>query len=164
MKILDHEAVAQKIKRLAYQIAEQNHGGEPLYLLGINNNGKRFAGLLEREIKNTNTISVIPGHIRLNPAAPADSSVEIDLSLEELNGKPILIIDDVANTGRTLFYAFSALMKCLPGKVQVGVLVDRQHKHFPVQVDYVGLSLATTLKDHIVVDIETPGRYSVHLE
>ena len=163
MRVLDDAMIRQKITRLAYQIVEQNLGEDPLYLLGINNNGKRFADLLQNELTKTNSIKVIPGRIQLNPAAPQENPVEIDIPIDKLNGKSVLIIDDVANTGRTLFYAFSALMEGLPGKVQVGVLVDRKHKNFPVKVDYVGLSLATTLKDNIEVDLESPEGLSVYL-
>ena len=78
-----------------------------------------------------------------------------------LRGKTIVVVDDVANTGRTLFYATKPLMEVVPAKVQMAVLVDRMHKSFPVHVDFVGMSLATTIQDHIEVEL---GRsYSVAL-
>jgi len=72
-------------------------------------------------------------------------------------------VDDVSNTGRTLFYAVKPLLGVLPRRVEVAVLVDRKHKLFPIQPDYVGLSLYTTLKDNIEVTLEGPS-LSVHLE
>jgi pyrimidine operon attenuation protein / uracil phosphoribosyltransferase len=98
--------------------------------------------------------------IKLNPAAPVSHPVTIDLPPDYLSGKSVIIIDDVANTGRTLFYAFKVLMDVLPQKVEIAVLVDRKHKSFPVKVDYVGLSLATTLQEHIDAKLTN----SAHLE
>jgi pyrimidine operon attenuation protein/uracil phosphoribosyltransferase len=69
----------------------------------------------------------------------------------------------VANTGRTIFYAVQPLLKVLPAKVEVAVLVDRKHKSFPIKADYVGLSLYTTLKDHILVEIRDVETMAVFL-
>jgi pyrimidine operon attenuation protein/uracil phosphoribosyltransferase len=101
--------------------------------------------------------------IRLNPAKPLAEEITVDLPLGDLTNKAILVVDDVANTGRTLFYACKPLLNILPKKLEVAVLVDRTHKSFPVRVDYVGLSLATTLMNHIEVDLETEGAYRVEL-
>ncbi len=163
MQILDNTQVRQKIKRLAYQIVESNLSYKKLYLLGINNNGMRFAQLLKSELEQIALIELVVGNIRLNPANPMESEVMLDVPVEELKDKSILITDDVANTGRTIFYAFSAIMKTLPARVQIGVLVDRKHKNFPVHVDYVGMTLATTLKENIDVDIEEDGKMGVFL-
>ena len=73
-------------------------------------------------------------------------------------------MDDVANTGRTLFYAIKPLLDILPARVEIAVLVDRKHKSFPMQVDYVGLSLATTMNNNIQVDILKTRDWAVHLE
>jgi pyrimidine operon attenuation protein / uracil phosphoribosyltransferase len=77
--------------------------------------------------------------------------------------KVVILIDDVANTGRTIFYAIRPLLDVLPKKVEVAVLVDRKHKSFPIQPDYVGLSLATTLKENIDVQIRETADWSVYL-
>lgn len=163
MQILDNTQVRQKIKRLAYQIVEKNLRYKKLYLLGINNNGMRFAHLLKAELEKIALLEVTIGNIRLNPANPMDSEVEVDIPIENLKDQSILITDDVANTGRTIFYAFSAIMKTLPSRVQIGVLVDRKHKNFPVHVDYVGMTLATTLKENIDVDLDEEGMMGVYL-
>lgn len=163
MKILEDRHVRQKVKRLAYQIVENNLDYPKIFLLGINNNGMLFADLLKKELDLIGEIEVITGQIRLNPANPLEGEVSMSVSHDEIQDQSILITDDVANTGRTLFYAFSAVMEGLPKRVQAGVLVDRKHKNFPVKVDYVGLSLATTLKENIEVNIESAGNFSVHL-
>lgn len=164
MKILEHRDIKQKIKRLAIQILENNYGEEEIVLAGINNNGTSFAKILEAELKNITEIPVVLTRITLNPASPVENAIELELSPAELEGKPIIIVDDVANTGRTIFYAFRPLMDFLPKKVEVAVLVDRKHKSFPIQVDYLGISLATTLKENIKVDISDEENYQVSLQ
>ena len=153
MKILDQEQIRLKIKRLAIEILEHNFEEEELILAGINNTGLGFARMLLDELQQITDIPVALTRIRLNPAAPLSQEVQIELPPEQLEGKAIIIIDDVANTGRTLFYAMKPLLSILPRKVEVAVLVDRTHKSFPVKVDYFGLSLATTLMDNIDVQI-----------
>ncbi|HQU60748.1 MAG: phosphoribosyltransferase [Phaeodactylibacter sp.] len=153
MKILDQQQIRQKIKRLAIEILENNHEEPELILAGINKTGMGFARMILEELQKITTIQLTLTRIRLNPAAPLSQEIAIEMPVEELNGKAILIIDDVANTGRTIFYAVKPILTTLPKKVEVAVLVNRTHKSFPIMVDYVGLSLATTLMDDIDVQI-----------
>ncbi|MBK7870417.1 MAG: phosphoribosyltransferase [Saprospiraceae bacterium] len=153
MKILNQRQIQQKIKRLAIEILENNYEESEIILVGINNRGYSFAQMLRAELNMISKIPIILTRLRLNPAAPLAGPIELELSVEELKEKTIIIVDDVANTGRTIFYAFKPIMQILPKKVEVAVLVDRKHKSFPIQVDYVGLSLATTLKEDIDVQI-----------
>ena len=165
MQILDDRQIRQKIKRLAIEILEHNFGESEIILAGLNNNGTGFAQLLLTELlpitpeETTLTLT----RIRLNPANPVEYDPYIEMHAEALRGKPIIIVDDVANTGRTIFYAVQPLLKVLPKKVEVAVLVDRKHKSFPIKADYVGLSLATTLLDDIDVQIRDVANMSVFL-
>ena len=102
--------------------------------------------------------------ISLSPANPLESEVEIGLAKKDLNKKVIVLVDDVANTGRTIFYAIKPLLEVLPKKIQVAVLVDREHKSFPIKVDYVGVSLFTTIQDDIDVQIKGKGEKAVYLK
>ncbi|MEY3248110.1 MAG: hypothetical protein RL742_153, partial [Bacteroidota bacterium] len=102
--------------------------------------------------------------LRLNPANPLEYDPFLELSLDDVQGKVVVIVDDVANTGRTIFYAFIPLLRKMPKRVEVAVLVDRKHKAFPIQADYVGLSLATTLQDHIRVQIRDTEEMAVFVE
>ncbi len=163
MKILTQRQIQQKIKRLAIEILENHYDSPALILAGINNNGYGFAQLLHEQLQHLTSIPVTLTRIRLNPADPLSSDVQIDMPTEALNGKSVIIVDDVANTGRTIFYAFQPLQAVLPQKVEVAVLVDRKHKSFPIQVDYVGLSLATTLLDDIDVQIVNVAEQAVFL-
>lgn len=163
MKILDHKKIQQKVKRLAIEILEHNYEESELILIGINNRGMQVALLLMEELKQLKPISILLTRIRLSPADPLGSPIELEMPVEELDQKAIIIVDDVANTGRTMFYACKPLMNILPKKIETAVLVDRQHKSFPIKVDYVGLSLATTLKENIDVEIREAGEFAVYM-
>lgn len=163
MKILNQDQISQKVKRLSYEILENNFNESEIYLAGINNNGTGFAKMLMKELKKKSDTTFHLCQISINPAEPTSHPVEFDIAIEELNGKVIIIVDDVANTGRTLFYAIKPLLDALPKKVEMAVLVDRKHKSFPVTADYVGLSLATTVHENIDVKISSKTNQSVSL-
>ena len=163
MKILDDKQIRQKIKRLTIQILENNFDRSEIILIGINNNGVEMANLLMKELVERTDIPITLTRIRLNPAAPANNPIILEMPVEELTGKAVILVDDVANTGRTIFYAIKPLLEVVPAKVEVAVLVDRKHKSFPIQSDYVGLSLATTLREHIDVKIRDVDEMAVYL-
>lgn len=164
MIVLNNDQIVQKIKRLAIEILEHNYDEKEIVLLGMNNTGYRFAELLESELKKRYDKKLSLKRIRLNPAKPCTDPISIEDGTKELKNKVLIIVDDVANTGRTLFYAFKPIMDFLPKKVEVAVLVNRKHKNFPVKVDYLGLELATTVKEHIHVDIAVDGKFAVTLQ
>ncbi|MBL7810094.1 MAG: phosphoribosyltransferase [Saprospiraceae bacterium] len=165
MQILTDRQIRQKIRRIAIEILERNYGEPEIILAGLNNNGLGFARLLlaELEAVGSSNTSFTLTRIRLNPANPVEYEPEVELPDEALKNKSILIVDDVANTGRTIFYAVQPLLHVLPKKVEVAVLVDRQHKSFPIKADYVGLSLATTLLNDIDVQIRDVQEMAVYL-
>lgn len=163
MKILNHHQIEQKIRRLAIQILEHNYDEPEVVLTGINNNGFAFAGLLLQHLQQLSSIRFTLTRIRLNPAQPAAHPIVTELPVDYFAGKAVIIVDDVANTGRTVFYACLPLMQVLPKKVEVAVLVDRKHKHFPMYADYVGISLNTTLKEDIDVQIRDVEEWAVYL-
>jgi len=164
MKILNHQQIDQKLKRIAYEILENNYKTKKLCFLGINDNGYAFAKLLQDQYDLAGNKESILGRIKLNPASPIETEVSLEVDDKSLNNKHIIIVDDVANTGRTLFYALTPIMKYLPKKVEVAVLVDRKHKTFPINADYVGLSLATTLDENIKVDIKKESSRAAFLQ
>ena len=151
MQLLDSEQIGKKIQRLAIEILERNYGESELILLGVNANGLAFAQLLQEAISAQSAPAPRLGNVRLNPSDPLGSTITIDLPAQELTGKCLILCDDVANTGRTLFFAMRPLMDILAKKIEVAVLVDRNHKSFPIQPDYYGLALATTLQENIAV-------------
>ncbi len=164
MQILNDRQIRQKIKRLAIEIVEHNFDEKEIILAGINNNGMTFAKLLEAQLKSFSKQKIKMTRLLLNPAEPHSSEVVLEMPIKETMGKAIIIVDDVANTGRTIFYAVKPLLNSLPKKVEVAVLVDRAHKSFPIKVDYYGLSLATTLLENINVNIKEVNQFSVNLK
>lgn len=164
MKILSTRQINQKINRLAIEILENNYKEKTIVLAGINNNGLGFAKLLMKAIQKISEVDIIMANISLNPAKPTSDEVSIDLEETAFRNKVVIIVDDVANTGRTIFFAFKPFLDILTKKVEVAVLVDRKHKSFPIKVDYVGLSLATTLKDNIKVQLGKINEREVRLE
>jgi pyrimidine operon attenuation protein / uracil phosphoribosyltransferase len=163
MKILDKQQIYRKIQRLTVEILERNYGEKDIILVGINQNGLEMATLLAKEFVGKTTTNVTLTQLRINPAKPLEGANFVEMPLESVNNKVVILVDDVANTGRTIFYAVRPLLEVLPKKVEVAVLVDRKHKSFPIQPDYVGLSLATTLKENIEVKIRDIEDWSVYL-
>lgn len=163
-RIVTSEKIRQKIKRLAFEIAEDNYDEKDIVLAGIciATEGYTFAQMLFIELKKISPAHITITHIELDKSNPGDSAVELNLTDEEIDNKVIIVVDDVANTGRTLLYAIKPLLNFSPRKIRIAVLVERKHKLFPVSPDYVGLSLSTTIHEHIKVvlgDTEEEGIY-----
>ncbi len=163
MKILDKEQIHRKLQRLTVEILERNFGEKDIILVGINRNGLELAALLAKEFVGRTKTKVQLTQLTINPAKPLEGATLVGFSLASVQNKVVILIDDVANTGRTIFYAIRPLLDVLPKKVEVAVLVDRKHKSFPIQADYVGLSLATTLKENIDVQIRETDDWAVFL-
>jgi pyrimidine operon attenuation protein/uracil phosphoribosyltransferase len=158
MQILNHHQIEQKITRLSYEIYEEYLDSKILIVAGINNRGEALANLLRTSLKKISDLEIQSAHIQLNPADPKLEEISLDFQdTALLENASIVIVDDVANTGRTLFYACHPFLPFRPKSIKIAVLVDRKHKMYPVQVDFVGLSLATTLKEEILVHFEESG-------
>lgn len=163
MQILDDRQIRQKIRRLAIEIMENNYEEPEIILAGINNLGMAFAQLLHTELVAISDQKITLTQLRINPADPLSSEIKLELPIPYLQDKTIIVVDDVANTGRTIFYACKPILNTLPKKVEVAVMVDRTHKSFPVKVDYYGLSLATTLLENIDVQMPDNQPFGVFL-
>lgn len=164
MKILHEKQIQHKIKRMAIEIYERHAEESHVYLAGINSNGMRLASLLNKELQALSPLVSHVCHISLNPAKPLDTEVSLDIDSLKLKNKVIVIVDDVANTGRTIFFSYKPFMTIIPKKIEVAVLIDRMHKSYPVLVDYVGLRLATTVKDNIKVNLNDQNPWFVEME
>ncbi len=164
MKVLDHRTIVQKLKRLAIEILENNYEEKEILLAGINNSGMILANMIREELEKMDIpINISITNIRLNPAEPVQNEISIGVPSADIEEKVVILVDDVANTGRTLFYAWKPFMEVIPRKVETVVFVDRMHKSFPVKIDYFGLSLATTLRENIKVDLSDPSDLAVYL-
>lgn len=150
--ILDRTRVKQIIRRIAYQILEENYNEKTILVAGLEDNGYTFAGLLQQELSGITNISTKLVRIKLDKLAKSQPEVKLDIPLDELKGKSVVVADDVLNTGRALMFSLRPFLENHVTKLKTAVIVNRDHKTFPVATDYIGYSLATTLKEHIEVN------------
>ena len=150
--ILNKEVTIQKMKRMALELAEQLSGDtEPIIIIGILNSGKVIADFVGAKLRE-----YVPNEVKIISLSMEKSNPGL-ITLSEaidFNNLHVVIADDVTNSGRTLLYALKPLMEFYPKSIQTLVLVERMHKLFPVKPDYVGLSVSTTLQEHIQVEVE----------
>ncbi|MFN8416405.1 MAG: phosphoribosyltransferase family protein [Cytophagaceae bacterium] len=153
--ILTKKQVQQLTKRIAYEMVEQNFKEKELVLAGIYDKGYAFAKLLQKELKTIASIEVKLVKVSLDKLAPSQSEVTLDTDVTTLKNKVIIVVDDVLNTGRTVAYALKPFLNIKVKQIQTAFVVDRGYHSFPISADYVGLSMATTLKEHIEVMLDT---------
>jgi pyrimidine operon attenuation protein/uracil phosphoribosyltransferase len=157
--ILSKEIAAKKIRRMAMQVAERNHNQQELVLIGIKENGIVIAEKLASYLKEVFQGSLQIVSLSLDKKKPG----AIQLSeVIVLDGKTVILIDDVANSGRTMLYALKPLLEFYPASIQTLALVERTHKLFPIAMDYVGHSVSTTAAETIIVEVtskEVEGAY-----
>jgi pyrimidine operon attenuation protein / uracil phosphoribosyltransferase len=161
--ILDKEAIKQKITRLAYEIVEDHFDENEIQLVGIMKGGYKLAELLKTEIQKVKKIRVQLSSIKINKTNPLVGKTLLSEPISSFEGQPIILVDDVVNSGRTIFYAFKEFMDITPKTLKVAALVDRKYKKFPVNCDYVGTSLNTTIKEHIEVVFKKDDVEAVYL-
>lgn len=159
------QQIEQKIKRIAFEIAEDNYDESEMILAGIcrNTEGYAFAVKLFDYLKPIISARIHLTHIELDKSNPGSSPVEMHLTHDEINNKVVILADDVSNTGRTLLYAIKPFLTFAPKKIRCAVLVERRHKLFPISPDYSGLSLSTTFHEHIKVELSTQGQEGIYL-
>lgn len=150
-QILTAEVANRKLRRMALQVVEQNYSATQLLLVGIKANGTVIAEKIHQHLKEVFAGEVIVLELSLDKKKPGIISLNESI---DFNNKVIILIDDVANSGRTMLYALKPLLAQYPKKIQTLALVERTHKTFPVAVDYVGFSVSTTLDEHICVEVE----------
>ncbi len=148
--VLDKEAIAHKLRRMAYEIWEHNSDEQEITLIGIENGGKSIADALGTLLKEICPLQVNVLSVSINKKNPLNHALAFE---DNLTDKSIVLVDDVANSGKTITYSLHAILSYNLKRVMVAVLVDRKHKSFPIASDIVGLSIATTLQEHIEVEI-----------
>jgi len=159
--ILDQVRAAKKLRRMAYEIIENNAGEQELVLAGIRESGTVMAKNIQKLLAEISNVSTDLFIVTLDKHFPRT----VTLSKEgNFDNKIIIVIDDVAMSGKTLLYAMQPFLAFHPKKIQTLVLVERSHKAFPVKPDYVGLSIATTLQEHIYVEAEGDVIKGAYLE
>ena len=161
--VLNSNQIQQKINRLAYQLLENNYEESEVYIVGIAERGFLLAERIATVLESISNLKVHLGKIKLNKNDPMDGSIECAFDNEKLSGKVVLLVDDVVNSGKTLIYAVNYFLKFPLKKLRTVVLIDRKHNKFPVKADFVGVSLSTTLQEHVSVELGN-GSDSVFLQ
>ena len=152
MIILNHQDIKLKTDRLAYAILEETYSDKQIVFAGIEPRGIILSERLYTIFCNVSGYQPDMLSISHQTTPEGVISVRFNHPAEMLSGKTIILIDDVLNSGRTMAAALSEIMKYPVKRVKTVVLVDRDHKDFPLKADFVGLSLSTNLKDHVSVE------------
>lgn len=161
--VLTKEVAEQKLQRLALEIAEQLDGDDAeIIIIGIRNSGKVVADKIGVLLRPLLTVPIKIISVVLNKVTPKEvflSEPNIDF-----NNKNVIVADDVVNSGKTLLFALRPLLYFQPKRIQTLVLVERMHKLFPVKSDYIGLTVATTSQDNIIVEAKDGEIIGAYIE
>lgn len=160
--ILSHSQILQKIDRIAFQIIEDTLDENEIYLVGIANKGYVLAEFLKANIEK-----IAPKTIHLKELKfDKHNSIEClnsEINLNIPKNQVVVLVDDVLNTGETLMHASFVILKHEVKRMRTVVLIDRRHRLFPIKADYAGLTLSTTLENHIEVEFENE-QFSAYLD
>ncbi|MGB0391278.1 MAG: phosphoribosyltransferase family protein [Salibacteraceae bacterium] len=149
--ILNHQQIGQKINRIAHEILENNFQEKSIVILGIKEEGFILAQRLVSILETISDMQIELHDIKLNKRNPLASGLSSSVEPTALKNKIVILVDDVLNSGKTLVYSTKFLLDHNIKGLQTVCLVDRKHRKFPIRADYVGLTLSTTLKEHITV-------------
>lgn len=156
--VMDSRDITRALTRIAHEILERNKGSEDLLLLGIPSRGVPLAHRVAERIAGVEGVEVPAGSIdvtmyrddlRMRPARPL---LRTDVPSDGVDGKVVVLVDDVLFSGRTIRAALDALNDLgRPRAVRLAVLVDRGHRELPIRADFVGKNLPTSLVESVQV-------------
>lgn len=149
-KIVEAIALQSSIKRIAYQIFESTIDENEIVIVGVGEQGKILSSLLGDAIKKIGNSTLVFVNLTLDKTNPL-GTIKSSIPLSELKNKSLIIVDDVLNTGSTLMYAVSFFLSIPVKQIKTAVMVNRNHKKFPIKADFKGISLSTSLNEHITV-------------
>ena len=149
--VLNQAQIVQKTERIAFEIIENTFQQAKIFIAGIEGNGYLFAERLVEQLAQHSDQEILLFKITVEKDAPLQE-VKFSISKEDLADGDVVLVDDVINSGRTMIYAVKALLENPLNQLKVATLVNRTHRRFPVQADFVGVNISTTLQDNIVVE------------
>ncbi len=155
--ILDQHQIEQKIDRIAYQLLEDNFDEEEIIIAGILPKGNYIAERLKKILDKIAPFKSTLMNIELDKhSSSLKARTDSDISI--CHNKAVILVDDVLNSGKTLAYGFGVFLDVPLKKLRTVVLIDRNHKSFPVTTDYAGIALSTLLKEHVDVILNEAGK------
>ena len=157
--ILNNQEIEHKIKRIAYQIYETFVDETEIVIAGITSNGFVFAKKITAELEQISTLKVTLCEVFINKQN-VNAPITTSLSKEKYENKGLVLVDDVLNSGTTLIYGVKHFLDVPLKKLKTAVLVDRNHKKYPVKADFKGISLSTSLLEHVQVVFDEKGDYA----
>lgn len=153
-RILSHQQIQHKIRRIAYQIYETNVEEDKIILAGIAGGGLQFAKKLQRVLRKITPADIVLCKVSMDKKDPLGSGVSTSISEGDYIGESVVLVDDVLNSGTTLIYGVNHFLKTPLKKLKTAVLVNRNHKKYPVKADFKGISLSTSLQMHVHVEFQ----------
>jgi len=157
--ILTNEEIIHKTKRISYQILETFVDEKEVVIAGIANSGYTFAQKISEELSKISDLNVVLCEVKINKQNPKDI-ITTSLQTSEYENKALVLVDDVLNSGATLIYGVKHFLDVPLSKFKTAVLIDRNHKKYPVKADFKGISLSTSLQEHIQVVFENDNSYA----
>lgn len=151
--ILDHEQVQRKLRRIAHQLHEEHHAEKNIVIVGVAPRGATLAKRLATLLGTIAEFEVELVELRLDKDLPLEKPVQLGVEPKTLRNRTVVLVDDVLMSGRTLMHAASYLVHVPLKRLTTVVLVDRRHRTYPIRADIVGLTLSTTLQEHISVEL-----------
>ncbi|TYA89174.1 phosphoribosyltransferase family protein [Seonamhaeicola marinus] len=151
--ILNHTEIKHKIRRIAFQIYESNVDEQEVILAGIDKNGYVLAKKLKTVLQSISDIDPILCKVSIDKKNP-QSDISTSLTEDDYKNKSLVLIDDVLNSGTTLIYGVKHFLNVPLKQFKTAVLVNRNHKKYPVKADFKGISLSTSLQSNVNVILE----------
>ena len=152
-EILSHLQIEQKINRLAHQLLENCFEEKEIFIGGIHGNGYILAERMARIIEDNSKVKIHLFEIKINKEEPWSESITLSMDKEKMKNGFIVLVDDVLNSGKTMQFALVEILQFPTKAIKTLALVDRKHRRFPIKANFVGLSLSTTLKERVEVDL-----------
>jgi len=148
--VLNSKQMEQKLCRMAWEVLEKNHQESHIVIAGISPKGSILAQRLSKYLSDISSIMVEVIDVKLDKVNPLSSPVQVSAH-SELKDKVVVLVDDVLKSGKTLMYGAQYFLNQPIKKLMTAILIDRNYKTYPIKADVVGLSLATTLQEHVTV-------------
>jgi len=155
--VLNKEMVSLKIQRIAWEIFEKHANENELVIVGISKSGYWLAEQIEEKLRSISEINILLCEMQINKKEPWQKDIKLNVHVSQIKNKCVVLVDDVLNSGGVLIHGVRHLLEQPLQRLTTTVLVDRNHKRFPVKADVKGISLSTSIQEHVEVRMVNGG-------